>query len=117
MNKEIEELLNELKDEDNYIEEYGFKYKRIGLGDWWLLLSYIEQLEKKYKELKDRNEITIDRNIEAYRIVEQLENNRDKVIEICDFYNKKYQKDPLENQKVLFVISNVMNVLKGDSNN
>lgn len=47
MNKEIEELLNELKDEDNYIEEYGYSYKRIALNDCWLLLSYIEQLKKK----------------------------------------------------------------------
>lgn len=46
---------------------------------------------------------------------EQLENNRDKAIEICDFYNKKYQKDPLGNQKVLFVISNIRDILKGGS--
>ena len=51
MNKEIERILNELKDEDNYIEEYGFRYKRIALDDWWLLLSYIEQLEKENKKL------------------------------------------------------------------
>ena len=47
--------------------------------------------------------------------IEQLGNNRDKAIEICDFYNKKYQKDPLGNQKVLFVINNIKDILKGDS--
>ena len=33
MNDEIIEILEELKNEDNYIEDYGFRYKRIVLDD------------------------------------------------------------------------------------
>jgi len=115
-NKEIEELLNELKwyadapNEQDYNGEYDppLEWEQ---GEVKLLLSYIEQLNLENKFAKE-----YEKNYrETYKKYKQLENNRDKAIEICDFYNKKYQKDPLGNQKVLFVISNVMNVLKGDS--
>lgn len=86
-NKEIEELLNELKNEDNYIEEYGFRYKRIALDDWWwLLLSYIEQLE----------------------------NNRDKAIEILE--NRQNNLFTKEARKTLDDdIEIALKILKGDS--
>lgn len=99
-NKEIEELLNELKDEDNYIEEYGFRYKRIALDDWWLLLSYIEQLEKenetlgeivniKDEQLKEmqmqKTDYTAVNILEAK--IEQLENKYNKALEILSDYN------------------------------
>lgn len=110
-NKEIEELLNKLKKCRDYDDEV-LLIKQYGAT---LLLSYIEQLEKENKILRENaehNDKVVDKvNWEN----KQLENNRDKSIEICDFYNKKYQKDPLGNQKVLFVISNVMNILKGDN--
>ena len=123
-NKEIEELLKGMRDVSN-TEGCSMNLDRYLVK---LLLSYIEQLEKenetlgeivniKDEQLKEmqmqKTDYTAVNILEAK--IEQLENNRDKAIEICDFYNKKYQKDPLGNQKVLFVISNVMNILKGGS--
>ncbi len=129
-NKEIEELLKNIKDKYSYepYDNTGEVYTTISYEEGQLLLSYIEQLEKenetlgeivniKDEQLKEmqmqKTDYTAVNILEAK--IEQLENNRDKAIEICDFYNKKYQKDPLGNQKVLFVISNVMNILKGGS--
>lgn len=63
----------------NVFPDYDEIYKRYDR-----LKEKIEQLEKECKELKDRNKININRNIEAYRIVEQLENNRDKAIEYLE---------------------------------
>ncbi|MEE3344661.1 MAG: hypothetical protein VZS44_11245 [Bacilli bacterium] len=139
MNKEIEELLNKFKNADSQqfnelVEDFNNVYK---------LLSYIEQLEADYKEandsitwwtnrynalnkeyklLKDRNEINIDRNIEAYRIVKQLENNRDKAIEYIENgsnFKSIYFKKEQENLWKILLEDNIKNdllsILKGDS--
>ncbi len=58
INKETEELLNKLRKEDDYWSEkkhdYPFPdYYSLNREDLHLLLSYIEQLEKENKELKD----------------------------------------------------------------
>jgi len=75
-----------------------------------------KEIVKKLKDSLDYEfDLSFNDRKELLSHIKQLENNRDKAIEICDFYNKKYQKDPLGNQKVLFVINNVMNLLKGDS--
>ena len=81
-NKEIEELLDELKDENNYIEEYGFRYKRIALDDWWLLLSYIEQLEnnrdKAIEYIKmHSNALGVLDTIENYTLLDILKGDSD----------------------------------------
>ena len=47
MSEDIKEILNELKNEDNYIEDYGFRYKKIALDDVWYLLDYITNLEQR----------------------------------------------------------------------
>lgn len=101
MNKDIEELLNKF---DKVLENYELdkKFGQLSVdsichlfpNEIQILLSYIKELEQENK---------------------QLQNNRNKAIEICDFYNKKYNKDPLGNQKVLFVINNIKDMLKGDS--
>ena len=83
---------------------------------WWN--NRFNALNKEYKLLKDRNEINIDRNIEAYRIVEQLENNRDKAIEYIENYfifNDKtgecYQTHTFDKDNV----KKLYDILKGDS--
>lgn len=112
-NKEIEEILYVLKD-----IVIG-RATRLTCREVDKLLSYIEQLEKKYKELKDRNEITIDRNIEAYRIVEQLEKNRDKAIEYFKFENPEIFKNPKYTNHLWTIdgltIKRFIDKLKGDS--
>ncbi len=102
-NKEIELILTKLKIVSEEKENGAYICDKEHSK---LLLSYIEQLKKEYKLLKDRNEINIDRNIEAYRIVEKLENNRDKAIEYIEKY--KYYTHSINADYLL-------NILKGDS--
>lgn len=113
-NKEIEELLNEFKKGTHlfpeyreiilsYIEQLEADYKEANDSITWWTNRY-NALNKEYKLLKDRNEINIDRNIEAYRIVEQLENNRDKAIEYIE-----------EKGRLKYNPNELINILKGDS--
>jgi len=44
----------------------------------------IEEYRKEIERLQERNEINIDRNIEAYKIVEQLEKRIEKAIEYIE---------------------------------
>ena len=58
MNKEIypnelSDLLSYLNNKDWYVEDYGYKYKRISLDDTQMLLLYIKHLEDKNKEIKN----------------------------------------------------------------
>jgi len=53
MNKEIKEILEDLKDEDKYIEEYGYQYKRVSVEDTKVLLDYITNLEQENERLKN----------------------------------------------------------------
>ena len=52
MNDEIKEILDWLKDEDIYLEDYGYQYKRISLKDTKILLDYITNLQQENEELK-----------------------------------------------------------------
>ena len=87
-NKEIEELLNELKDKYSYepYDNTGNVYTTISYEEGQLLLSYIEQLE----------------------------NNRDKAIEYLKFIqmDKTDKYIPLRDYKEFGIL---MNILKGDS--
>lgn len=49
MNDEIREILEYLKDKNDYIEDFGISYKRIHIdnGDLKLLLDYITNLQKE----------------------------------------------------------------------
>ena len=53
LNNEIKEILDFLKDKDDYIEEYGYEYKRISLEDTKILLDYITNLQEELERLKD----------------------------------------------------------------
>lgn len=158
-NKEIEELLNELKDvaKRNTIEvkEYGVietisssiaKELRLNNYSANLLLSYIEQLEKKVGQYENPDDLTLfymwldtkakdkmkqlekenDRLKKDYSIivnencdnlllekkVEQLQNNRDKAIEIL--YKRKHVENlfgGVENSNT----DKIIHILKGDS--
>lgn len=74
MSERIKEILDELKNEDNYIEDYGFRYKRMALDDVWYLLDYVTNLQdyksriekalsiiekQKAKMYKSRNKIAM----------------------------------------------------------
>jgi len=54
MNDEIKEILDYLKDENDYIEDFGISYKRIHIdnGDLKILLSYINNLQQENEKLK-----------------------------------------------------------------
>ena len=77
MKDEIKEILDELKDEDNYIEDYGFRYKRIALDDVWHLLDYITNLQDKYERMKENAEILSNG-------CNELEQKIDKAIELIN---------------------------------
>lgn len=55
MTKEIKEILEYLKDKDDYIEDFGISYKRIHIdnGDLKILLDYITNLQEELKSAND----------------------------------------------------------------
>jgi len=83
-NKEIEELLNNIKDKYSYdpYDTTGNVYTTISYEEGQLLLSYIEQLENKNKE----NSLLLIEFQDMEQRIEQLENNRDKALKIIDSY-------------------------------
>ena len=111
-NKEIEELLNKMKN-CNGVFDYYLEY-----GEVDLLLSYIEQLENnKEKEyvLVGRMQLkTRDYIHQLEKEKRQLKNNRDKAIEyianiICD------EKARVRHDLCGKDIDGLINILKGDS--
>lgn len=50
MNNEIKEILEWLKDEDIYVEDYGYQYKRISLKEIKQLLDYITNLQQENED-------------------------------------------------------------------
>lgn len=117
MNKEIEEILNYMK---QYVEN---KYEHdsepmLNYKDLQIVLSYIEQLEKDKKELKDGWQQEIyDKNkalndwLEAQRKINILENNRDKAIELLNELSNLYN----DNYTVSDKAKDVIDILKGGS--
>lgn len=57
MTEEIKEILDDLGNKDNYIEEFGYQYKRIPLFDSFRLLDYITNLQQENETLKAKLEI------------------------------------------------------------
>lgn len=88
MNKEIEYLLNEMKDKEcYYVGINGCLYQDLEKKELDLLLSYIEQLE----------------------------NNRDKAIKILGNYKHYSTPDEEQNRENEDIVDNAYNILKGDS--
>ena len=114
-NKEIEELLNDIKFEYNNKEKWVTDMA-LSEDAWGLLLSCIEQQEKDNKDLDKENQILFESNL-------KLQNNRDKAIEFIEKYrthekigNNDYLKDrddfgDLDRWQVFELID----ILKGDS--
>ena len=77
MNKEIEELLNDIKFEYNNKEKW-VNDMALSKDAWGLLLSYIEQLEKELKEKQEDNYKQSQLLAEKQNKIEQLEkDNKD----------------------------------------
>ena len=74
-----------------------------------LLLSYIEQLENRNKELYEGFMATQEELTDYATKNEQLENNRDKAIEEIEKQEDYFNNYPLINKQKL------LNILKGDS--
>ena len=79
-NKEIEELLNELKDKYSYepYDNTGEVYTTISYEEGQLLLSHIEQLEKENERLQQENQ--------------QLKKQKDDVVEYIKTHTDKLKK-------------------------
>lgn len=105
-NKEIEELLNNIKFEYDNKEKWVIDMA-LSANAWGLLLSYIEQLEKRNKELYEGFMATQEELTDYATKNEQLENNRDKAIELLE-ESAKYREPVLIEKQIL-------NLLKGDS--
>lgn len=87
MNKEVKEILEYLKDEDDYIEDFGIKYKRIHInnGDLKTLLDYITDLQNLLKLRTDclkMNQERIDKAIEIY-----------EKRTTCEYKKKRFMED------------------------
>ena len=109
-NKEIEELLNNIKDKYSYdpYDTTGKVYTTISYEEGQLLLSYIEQLEKENKILRENaehNDKVVDKVNWEINI---LKNNRDKAIEEIKYLISNCDIGDYQGEKI-------MNILKGDS--
>ena len=111
MNKEIEYLLNEMKDAtQDYIGTNGCKYQDLLREELDLLLSYIEQLENLCNKYEQEHKTTFEIWKKDIKKLEQLENNRDKAIE--------YNEHLIEHAKYhlnLGHLKKMRKILKGDS--
>ena len=125
-NKEIEEILNYMKQYVENIYEHDSE-PMLNYKDLQIVLSYIEQLEKENDRLKEVVEnlttMTVNgdtkqiKNTAQYKL-EQLENNRDKAIEYVEshfIFNDKtgecYQTYTFDKDNV----KKLYDILKGDS--
>ena len=76
-NKEIEELLNTMKDKEcDYVGTNGCLYQDLERKELNLLLSYIEQLEnnrdKAIEYMKNNSKISLDDSVSIIRFYKQL---------------------------------------------
>lgn len=99
MNEEIKEILDRLKDEDDYIEEYGFRYKRIALDDVWYLLDYITNLQQDLDKANDI--IEKDRQFNKGRLLDiaKLKEENEELNRMCEIYSKSLYNAELTDYK------------------
>ena len=94
MTEEIKEILDDLGNKDNYIEEFGYQYKRISLFDSFQLLDYITNLQQENETLKDTLKLRTE--ISTY-----IANKNDKAL--------KYAKE----HRMTFDVNKLINILQG----
>ena len=117
-NKEIEELLNELKKDLEYQKEVSdidsnVAYLRLTIKKYKLLLSYMEQLENLCNKYEQEQKTTFKIWKEDIKKSKQLENNRDKAIEYVEKHTDKLKNIIVP--KIDFDYKELLNKLKGDS--
>lgn len=108
-NKEIEELLNKIKQQFIIDEKFAKDFHKTTLNyeETKLLLSYIEQLEKKVDKYENPEDLTLFYmwlDTRAKDKIKQLENNRDKALRLLLAFGGGQ-----------IIISDVIDILKGDS--
>ena len=113
-NKEIEELLNKAKDIAKYGADGKQHTRMFNQFEAKALLSYIEQLQttaneckQDYQRMKENFDSKVDVIATLSEEKKQLENNRDKAIEILNKWEK-------ENINPVFR-KGLLKILKGDS--
>lgn len=91
-NKEIEELLDKLKDKDWYdeLDLTGIKWIELKQEETNLLLSYIEQLEKELKEEQEDNYKQSEWLVKKQKKIEQLETDYKEAIESVTWWRNRY---------------------------
>lgn len=86
--KEIKKILDDLGNKDNYIEEFGYQYKRISLYDSFQLLDYITNLQQE-NEILRKNAKHNDKVVDKARWNEMLYKQRiDKANELLQRHNE-----------------------------
>lgn len=112
MNKEIEELLDKLKDKDWYeeLDLTGTKWIELKQEETNLLLSYIEQLEKENKFLKLDNP---NANIKHF---EMLKENKRKIDDLR-YQNKQLETELKEANESITWWTNRFNAVERDNKN
>lgn len=129
MNNEIKEILEYLKDKNDYIEDFGISYKRIHIdnGDLKTLLDYITNLQQENEtRQQDINNLTYqlakikqenERLKEYYELMVQFnEKNLDR---FCDYKSRcekaiEYIENPRHEMSVL-TYQNLLNILQNGS--
>ena len=130
---QVQNLIHEIQRKDEYIRIYSDGLNKIMEDDdmlvvlefdviqWNLLLLYIEQLEKEnekankyidfYKDLTEKQNKSLE---EFKQENKQLENNRDKAIERCEFWLDFYRN--VNNDNIIILrLNDILSKLKGDS--
>ena len=100
MNKEVKQILDYLKNEDDYIEDLGIKYKRIYInnGDLKTLLDYISNLQRERNNFKT----ALDESSEIIGELEE-ENNKLKELKKIDEELKKIKGGMINNENNRFI--------------
>lgn len=132
MNDEIKEVIEWLEDEDIYVEDYGYKYKRISLRETKILLDCITNLQKQLEEYQKALDETMNEKIDLQQkynynvtkyeeLLEKYFNTKHRIIEAISILNKR--KEDVEDFSWVEMRRNsyyeecdeVINILKGDS--
>ena len=122
MKGEIKEILDWLKDEDIYIEEIGYQYKRISLRESKLLLDYITNLQEENERLKEdiRKDEVYFKTFELAEecdqkqdIIDTYKSRNEKAIEILNEGLKELDKRGRNEVYIEEYLENALDILKG----